>query len=117
MREDWQRLYKTARWQSLRRWKLQINPLCEISLALGETRAAEVVDHIAPHRGDVGRFFDAHNLMSVSKQVHDTICQQMECGTWTPPIGQDGWPIENEFLNLIAKIKRQNLQAGGRAKV
>lgn len=113
MREDWQHLYKTARWQSLRRWKLQNNPLCEISLALGEIVPAEVVDHIAPHKGDEGRFFDAHNLMSVSKKVHDTVCQQMECGTWGPPTGVDGWPIENEFLNNIANIKRQYSKAGG----
>lgn len=100
--------YSTARWKRLAKLQLQKQPLCQISLALGLIVAADTVDHIKPHRGDWDLFIDENNLQSVSKQMHDTICQQMECGNWQPSIGLDGWPIESEYLNKIYAAKKPN---------
>ena len=49
---DWP--YSTARWQRLRRSKLQSEPLCEMCKADGTLAVASVVDHVRPvkHGGD-----------------------------------------------------------------
>lgn len=98
--------YKTSIWQSLRTNQLAKEPLCQISKALGEIKAAEVVDHVKPHKGDWELFVDPNNLQSVTKQVHDTICQQMELGTWQPPLQSNGRPSHNDYLEKIYKLKR-----------
>ena len=43
---DWP--YTTRRWQRLRRQKLQMFPLCEACLQVGEVEPAKVVDHRTP---------------------------------------------------------------------
>ncbi len=40
--------YSTRRWQRLRLYKLQICPLCEACLQVGEVEPANVVDHRTP---------------------------------------------------------------------
>ena len=48
------KIYDTARWQKLRRIKLQTQPTCEVCRTLGQTYPADVVDHKIPinHGGD-----------------------------------------------------------------
>lgn len=60
-----------ARWRRLRKAKLAADPLCEICLKEGRTEAAEVVDHIVPHRGHDALRLDWKNLQSLSKRCHD----------------------------------------------
>lgn len=70
--EPWRALYKTRRWQRLRRLKLSSAPLCQCeACAAGRPRLATVVDHIVPHRGDRGLFYDWDNLQSMAKACHD----------------------------------------------
>lgn len=99
-------LYKTAQWQRLRRNQLTLQPLCQISLSLGEIVAADVVDHIRPHKGNIELFYDPTNLQSLCKHMHDTICQQMELGTYKQAIGLDGWHQDNDYLQKIYKAKK-----------
>ncbi len=66
------------RWRQAREWFLRRHPLCVASLANGLTVAAEVVDHIVPHRGDMVLFWDPSNWQALSKQVHDSIKQELE---------------------------------------
>jgi 5-methylcytosine-specific restriction endonuclease McrA len=40
--------YSTQRWQRLRLQKMQVNPLCEACLQVGEIEPAAVVDHRIP---------------------------------------------------------------------
>lgn len=44
----------------------------------GQVRAATVVDHIKPHRGDEDLFHDPANLQSLCKPCHDGAKQQLE---------------------------------------
>lgn len=37
-----------------------------------------VADHITPHRGDLGLFWDEQNLQAVSKEYHDRVKQRFE---------------------------------------
>jgi 5-methylcytosine-specific restriction protein A len=50
---------------------LQINPLCVSCLKEGITRAARVVDHIIPHKGDMKLFWDRSNWQSLCIEDHN----------------------------------------------
>jgi 5-methylcytosine-specific restriction protein A len=65
------KLYGLSQWQALRAAHLAAHPFCAECERVGLPVMAEVVDHIIPHRGDRGRFFDSGNLQSLCKQCHD----------------------------------------------
>lgn len=56
-------------------------PLCVMCSAEGVTTAAEVVDHIKPHRGDQQLFWDQSNWQSLCKTHHDSDKARQEHGT------------------------------------
>ena len=60
-----------ARWQRASKAFLAAHPLCAASKAAGSIEAADVVDHIVPHRGDMRLFWDPGNWQSLSKRCHD----------------------------------------------
>lgn len=66
------------RWRAARERFLRRHPLCVASLANGLTVAADVVDHIVPHRGDMVLFWDPSNWQALSKGVHDSIKAVLE---------------------------------------
>ena len=60
----------------------------------GRVKAASVVDHVIPHKGNEALFFDAGNLSSLCKACHDRHKQSEErTGKAKPVIGLDGWPV------------------------
>jgi 5-methylcytosine-specific restriction protein A len=59
------------RWQVARVAHLRDHPLCVRCLALGDTTAANVVDHIKPHKGDQALFWQRDNWQSLCKRCHD----------------------------------------------
>lgn len=63
-------LYKTYKWQQIRKKYLQANPLCVMCEADGKIKLAEICDHIEPHKGDVFKF---HNgpFQGLCKLHHD----------------------------------------------
>lgn len=65
------RWYTSARWLRARRALLAREPVCRQCAAHGETSAAEVVDHITPHRGDYTLFWDPENWQPLCKPCHD----------------------------------------------
>ena len=72
------RLYSTKAWHSLRAAQLREQPLCKYCMDTGKVQAANIVDHIQPHRGDEGLFYDPNNLQSLCKTCHDSTKQQYE---------------------------------------
>jgi len=62
-----------ARWRRASKLYLAEHPLC--ALCAKETppviRAAVLVDHIIPHRGDYALFWDESNWQSSCKECHD----------------------------------------------
>jgi 5-methylcytosine-specific restriction protein A len=52
-----QKLYKTRRWQMIRRLQLAKEPWCSDCLKAGLWVEARQCDHITPHRGDVAAFW------------------------------------------------------------
>ena len=74
-----ERLYD-ARWQrASAAWRKQPeNVLCVCCKANGVVKVAELVDHIIPHKGDLGRFWDQGNWQSLCDRCHQTIKRLLE---------------------------------------
>lgn len=51
--------YGTARWQRRAKLQLTLEPLCAICARKGMVVAAEVADHIVPHKGNESEFCSA----------------------------------------------------------
>lgn len=59
------------KWQAARADFIRRNPVCVACAARGEVAAAEVVDHVVPHRGDDKLFWRRSNWQSLCKPCHD----------------------------------------------
>ena len=73
----WDGFYKTARWQRLRKFQLMEHPLCKFCLQRGIVTPANVVDHVAPHRGDWTDFITGE-LQSLCEPCHNSAKRQVE---------------------------------------
>ena len=74
----WRYLYNRKQWKALRLHQLSIQPLCKFCQQQGKVTAAEVVDHIEPHKGNRELFFAPNNLQSLCKLCHDSAKQRAE---------------------------------------
>lgn len=68
--KSWQHLYG-ARWRRERKAFLVSNPLCAECQLWGRVVAANVVDHVIPHKGDKLMFWDRSNWQGLCKNCHD----------------------------------------------
>lgn len=91
---DWHHLYKTARWQRLRKQQLAKEPFCEKCERQGRTEAATVVDHKAPHKGNENLFFDPRNLQSMCKPHHDSSKKREENRGVVLGCDENGMPLD-----------------------
>lgn len=81
--QPWKAWYKTRRWKALRlEVLLRDNYTCQRSGVIcgGQYPAPDspVVNHKVPHRGREALFWDADNLETVAKAVHDSAIQREE---------------------------------------
>ena len=60
-----------SKWRTARKEFLRRNPLCVKCTASGILRAATVVDHVVPHKGDSRLFWDQSNWQPLCKRCHD----------------------------------------------
>jgi 5-methylcytosine-specific restriction protein A len=70
-----------ARWQRARAAFLKAHPLCvcpHCDAGRIRVRAANVVDHDPPHRGDPAKFWDQSTWRALSKHCHDSYKQRLE---------------------------------------
>lgn len=93
----WRKLYNLPQWRGphgARRAQLSRQPLCENCLKHGLVVAADTVDHLIPHKGDMRLFLDPENLASLCASCHSSDKQRVEKGgTPRQRIGADGWPV------------------------
>lgn len=83
------------KWQQARVAHLSSHPLCVMCEQHGKIKAADVVDHIVPHKGDQALFWDAGNWQSLCKAHHDGDKKLIEAGkTPRQTTGRDGWPVK-----------------------
>jgi hypothetical protein len=72
--------------------------MCE---AKGLVVAAEIADHIEPHKGDPFKFWFG-KLQSLCLNCHNAEKQQIENRGYTKTIGIDGWPVDP--LHPVSKL-------------
>jgi len=60
-----------SKWQKARRGYLAKHPLCVRCLDEDRVVPSTVVDHVQPHRGDKGLFWDSGNWQSLCGSCHD----------------------------------------------
>jgi 5-methylcytosine-specific restriction enzyme A len=87
--EPWRQWYGSNRWRKLRRAQLRAHPLCALCLGRGIVRAAVVVDHIIPHRGNWNEFLTG-KLQSLCVECHNGTKER----GYALDVGIDGWPID-----------------------
>lgn len=90
----WSQLYTSRRWRTLRENKLIYDPFCWYCLQVERYTAADTVDHIEQHDGDMKLFFDWDNLRSSCKACHDSAAQLKDKHGFVPGVGSDGVPID-----------------------
>ncbi len=84
-----------ARWQRERLTFLAAHPLCVMCEQQGRVKAANVVDHRIPHKGDQVLFWDQSNWQSLCTAHHSGDKQAQErTGRVKRGVGPDGWPVE-----------------------
>lgn len=89
----YRKLYGRKAWKDRRAMQLAEFPLCQWCEARGLTQAAEVVDHIIPHRGDIDLFLYG-DVQSLCAQCHDSGKQRQETGGYDSACDLDGYPID-----------------------
>jgi 5-methylcytosine-specific restriction protein A len=60
-----------ARWARASKAYLAEHPLCVLCEAAGLVVAAQVTDHIKPHKGNEKLFWDQNNWQALCKACHD----------------------------------------------
>ncbi|MCL4065331.1 HNH endonuclease [Pseudomonas sp. GX19020] len=109
-KSEWSYLYKNSAWRNARLAHLSAEPICRYcrqagitndgSLTAGGARQADhrrrflVVDHIVPHRGDLGLFWDRLNWQTLCPDHHDIVKQREEVRGFSNARGPDGWPLD-----------------------
>lgn len=78
--EKWPHLYKSRRWQKLRRVFLSLNPYCVFCKDEDRITPAVELDHIEKHNGDATLFFDEKNLQGLCRYHHRVVKAAMERG-------------------------------------
>lgn len=102
------------RWRKARLIFLQKNPLCVFCKKAGIIQAAEVVDHIVPHKGNSALFWDsAKNWQPLCKQCHDITKQRIEQSNIIET-GLDGYAANSS--NLAQDEDEAHLMRHGKPK-
>jgi hypothetical protein len=92
--DAYRKLYKTARWQKLRKVQLAAHPLCNRCLQRGRVVKATTVHHVEPHRGDTNLFYRGP-FESLCSECHSSHAQQQEVRGYSTEVGADGWPTDS----------------------
>ena len=58
------------KWRQASKRYLAENPLCVACEAAGRTAASSCTDHVVPHKGDVGLFWDEANWQALCDDCH-----------------------------------------------
>ena len=82
------------RWRKVRALHLQANPYCVYCKRAGKVTLATVVDHIEPHKGDPGLFWDTNNHQSLCGPHHDATKQREEKRGEVIGCDADGIPLD-----------------------
>lgn len=105
----------STRWDKVSRVHRQRNPLCRGCVAMGRVGAAEVTDHVIPHRGDEARFWSAANLQSACAWHHSVVKQRLEAMFDAGQVTADDLWLDSPVA--VALARRLEAEAGGGSKL
>ncbi|MGC1784464.1 MAG: HNH endonuclease signature motif containing protein [Acidobacteriaceae bacterium] len=90
-----------AKWQKASKAYLAAHPVAEDWFGMHGERvfAAEVVDHIIPHRGDMKLFWDPSNWQGLTKRDHDRKTAQEDGGFGRAPRTGYGGKISSDLAS------------------
>ena len=91
-RDEWRKLYATARWKRLRDRFLSEHPLCARCLLQEIVEPATVVHHKTPHKGDLVLFWGGP-FEALCAPHHNSQGQLEDHGKQTIQFDASGWPI------------------------
>lgn len=80
------------------------HPLCVCCAANGLTSAAEVVDHIVPHRGDERMFWREANWQALCHWCHNNIKSVLERRFDLGEIGDDELRLDRPMPEWFAPV-------------
>lgn len=89
-----QALYTSSRWRKARARFLAEHPLCRYCEREGRVTAANVVDHIIPHKGDERLIWDRANWQPLCGPCHNGRKQSEERGTAPIATAPNGLPVD-----------------------
>jgi len=87
----YRKLYKTARWQAIRRDQLQRHPLCEACAKRNRITPATVCNHL--DKDSKATDFFRGPFSSSCAPCHDAGEQKAESAGFSGEADADGWPI------------------------
>lgn len=90
--EAWRKLYKTARWQEIRRAQLAAFPLCQTCMSRGHVTPASVCNHADKNSKATVEGFFAGPFSSECAPCHDSVIQRREKRGYVVGCGSDGRP-------------------------
>jgi 5-methylcytosine-specific restriction protein A len=83
------------KWRKRRLAFLAQNPLCVMCKREGRITAADTVDHIKPHKGDLKLFWDkAGNWQALCSSCHSQKKQREEIHGHSNEVDLSGWPVD-----------------------
>lgn len=88
------RLYDSVRWRKVAKSFLSQHPLCAMCARMGRVTAASIVDHIAPHAGNMMLFWDTTNMQSLCASCHSGTKRIQEGRGFSQACGVDGMPLD-----------------------
>ena len=94
--ERYPKLYGSTRWRKLRALVLNEEPLCRLCERQGKTTAADTVDHIKEHKGDVALFYDRDNLQPLCQFHHNSSKRIKDHSGVYPGCDVDGFPLDKD---------------------
>lgn len=102
MKKEWNRSGLTStqrgygyKWQKARSHYLAKHPLCVFCTKQGRVTAADVVDHIKPHRGDMKLFWDRKNWQALCSSCHNSVKAQIEKSGYFKGCDENGIPLDS----------------------
>lgn len=90
------------KWMHAARAFRREHPLCVCCQANGATSAAEVVDHVVPHRGDERLFWDARNWQSLCHWCHNNVKSALERKYDLGEVGDDALRLSRPMPEWFA---------------
>jgi 5-methylcytosine-specific restriction enzyme A len=114
--QDARHWYRTARWVRRSRLQLRTHPLCRFCQDKGIVTAAQIADHITPHKGDANLFWFG-SLQSLCLQCHVSAKAVIEKRGFATDIGPDGYPIDRGHPVYRADAKPIGVSSGPGGRV